>query len=251
MHPLLEASDKQFWHRFVPVYDAELDAVQPVTRILEMGVFKGNSIRWLATRYPDATIHGGDILPVQPEWPVSASIHYHRVDQGSPDQIRTLFDQIGAPLDVIVEDGSHVPLHQKQCLVEGLRHVRPGGLYILEDIHTSHPEHSKYRTQRGEGGEFVGPLHLLLAVEHLKSIGAPLDDTALEELSSASLFTRDEIRFLFARIASVLLFKRATLPHRCYRCGRDDFRYATLRCHCGVELYALADSMTAVLRIAG
>jgi predicted O-methyltransferase YrrM len=219
----------------------------PVRAVLEFGVFKGDSIRWLAEQCPGATIRGCDIVPLQPEWPTSPRIQYRRVDQGSPDELRRLFAMEPHSLDLIIEDGSHVPTHQRNCLVEGIRHVRPGGAYVLEDIHTSHPDHAKYRADRP--GAYVGPLQLLLALEHLRAINAPLDDDVVEALCRDSVFVADDVRLIDERLASIAIFKRATLPHRCYRCGRDAFDYAVLRCRCGEPLYAAADSMTAILRV--
>ncbi len=190
--PLLAHSDKHFWHRFAAVYETQLKALTNVTSVLDFGVFRGNSIRWLSEKYPDARIYGCDILAPQPEWPVSEAIQYFQVDQASPDQLRRLFDYIGVDLDLIIEDGSHLPLHQKNCLIEGIKHLRQDGVYIVEDIHTSHPEHQYYTA--GGPGFYIGPLHLLLAIEHLKAIEADLDDSTLDKLSSNSIFTREEVR---------------------------------------------------------
>ena len=246
--PLLRESDKAFWHRFVEVYEPELARLDRVAAVMEFGVFKGNSIRWLKERYPGARIIGCDILPRQPEWPAAEGILYVQMDQGSREQIRAVFRLAEATFDLIIEDGSHFPEHQRNCLVESLPHVRSGGIYVLEDIHTSHPQNPMF-LQLGRPA-LVGPLHLLLAIEHLRSTGAPLDDTALTRLSTSSLFSRDEVQLVYQRCAEIRLFKRATLPHRCYRCGRSDYDFGALKCQCGVELYHPADSMTAVIHVA-
>ncbi len=137
-------------------------------------MFKGDSIRWLAARFPDARIVGCDIVPPQPSWPVSPNIGYARLDQGSVEQIRRLFQHLNRQFDLIIEDGSHKPVHQRNCLVEALPYVRASGMYILEDIHTAHPAHPLYRELQRP--TVVGPLHLLLALEHLQANGAALDD---------------------------------------------------------------------------
>ena len=41
------------------------------------------------------------------------------------------------PFDVIIDDGSHVPSHQKLTFQTLWPHLRPGGLYAVEDIETS------------------------------------------------------------------------------------------------------------------
>ena len=83
--------------------------------------------------------------------------------------LRAVLAGLGMTFDLVIEDGSHHPIHQRNCLVETLPHVREGGLYILEDIHTAHPAHALYRWMGRD--HVIGPLHLLLALEHLQAIG--------------------------------------------------------------------------------
>ena len=111
---LLTESDKQYWHRYIPLYVEELSKMKECGRILEFGVFKGDSIRWLQNSYPSAQIYACDILPIQPEWPVSELVKYFYVDQASPAMISSMFAMIGDDLDLIIEDGSHMPEHRKK-----------------------------------------------------------------------------------------------------------------------------------------
>jgi len=242
----LKESDKLYWHRYIPVYVEELSGMKECKRILEFGVFKGDSIRWLQNSYPSAKIYGCDILPIQPEWPRSENIKYFFVDQANPDAVRSIFLMAGQSLDLIIEDGSHLPEHQRNCLVEGLKNLKSGGVYILEDIHTSHPEHPYYK-KTGVG--YIGPLHLLLFIEHFKAIGKELDKRVLENFSSSSLFNLEQVKYIFNKISQIRIYKRATLPLRCYACGGTDFNYNTLSCKCGVGLYSPVDSMTAIIHV--
>jgi hypothetical protein len=59
-------SDKIFWHGYIPFYETFFEG-RAFERIAEFGVYKGRSIRWLLQRFPDASIHGADILPIQAE----------------------------------------------------------------------------------------------------------------------------------------------------------------------------------------
>ncbi len=38
-------------------------------------------------------------------------------------------------LDIVIDDGSHVPEHQRITLEELLPHLRPGGVFLTEDMH--------------------------------------------------------------------------------------------------------------------
>lgn len=260
--PIDLTSDKSFWHGYTAFYEPRLPATLDGL-ILEFGVFKGNSIRWLLERYPAASVVGADILPQQPEWPVDRRASYRRLDQGSETQVSALFAELPAP-QLIIEDGSHMPSHQSRCLRLGLPALAPGGIYIVEDIHTSHPSHAQFRSEFGSGPRLAPllrgaratdvqgrqtSLSLLLAFEHLHRRGVERIDAAeLEALAAGDHFSHDDIESLYAMTASVEVYKRATLPGQCWRCGSERFDYLRWRCACGTELLAEADSMTVLIR---
>lgn len=243
-------SDKHYWHRYSRFYRPHFEALSPVTSILEYGVFKGASIRWLRGVFPAADIAAVDILPLQPEWPIGPGITYHVADQGDRPGIARLLRDVGRHFDLVIEDGSHSPPHQVNCLAETLSWVRPGGLYVLEDLHTSMPQHALYQQTCAAGTP--NSLHLLLFIEHLRATGKTLRPEDAQRLAAPGLFTVEDVQELAEGIAQVDLYHRATLPLRCYACGGDDFDPVALTCRCGVDLDVLgADSLTAVLRRAG
>ena len=43
----------------------------------------------------------------------------------------------GGEFDVIIDDGSHRPMHQQISLVSLYPHLKPGGQYIIEDLHVA------------------------------------------------------------------------------------------------------------------
>jgi len=235
-------SDKHFWHRYTDAYREAFQHLGAVTDILEFGVFNGESIAWLTKRFPDAHIVGVDILMPKPEWPRSDNIEYVLLDQGDRDAIRAMFARLGRYYDLLIEDGSHIPQHQASCLVEGMSHVRAGGLYILEDIHTSHPDNPGFAQYLTEGS--ANCLHVLLAIEHLKERGRTLTAEIAGELASPSFFGADELMTLFDQIATLHMYRRSSLPLYCYACGSDHFDYRRMRCQCGVDLFSSTDSMS-------
>jgi hypothetical protein len=267
--PLIQQSDKFFWHGYVGFYENHLPRTIDGD-IVEFGVFKGNSIRWLLERYPAARhIHGIDILPYQTSWPVDERVTYWQVDQHKDDQVRVCLQSI-APPDLIIEDGSHVPAHQSRCLKFGMTALRAGGLYVLEDIQTSLPAHPLYASEfsapkqlvRGLrdgmslssiGGRIQGrkatSLSLLLAFEQIRRRGGDrLTADELAMLTGGGHFSEDEIVRLDTQIAQVAVYKRATLPSACYACGSTIFDYHNYRCQCGVGVLDEADSMTVVIQ---
>jgi cephalosporin hydroxylase len=236
-------SDKYYWHRYIEEYERLVFSRLRPSRIVEFGVLHGDSIAALAKRFHQAEIVGVDILPEQPSWPKSEKIRYFQVDQANADDMAGLFRQIG-PCDLVVEDGSHIPEHQAICLRIGWPWVTPGGWYILEDIHTSHPNNANWKHHTLQG--CANALHVLLALEHLKAT----DRRVTAEMASAlsGFFEPNEIFDLSRTIANLYLFRRGLLPLRCYKCQQSDFDYVSLRCRCGVDLYAETDSMTCLLQ---
>ena len=240
-------SDKHTWHRYSGFYERHFAAIGPVSSILEYGVLRGASIRWLRRMFPQAEIVGVDILLQQPEWPTGPGITYVNADQGDRPGISRMLQDLDRRFDLVIEDGSHVPAHQANCLAETFPWLREGGLYVLEDLQTSHPHHPLYRTHCVPGTPTS--LHLLLLLEHRRALGQPLQADEAERISRGGVFTKADVDRLADMIAEVDMFHRSTLPLRCHACGTDDFDFVALSCRCGVDLDILGpDSMTAVLR---
>ena len=165
-------SDKHYWHRYTDAYERAFVSLGDVADILEFGVLEGGSIRWLANRFPRAMILGVDIAAPTLAWPHGERIEYVQADQGDAGAIDAMFARIGRRFDLVVDDGSHLPPHQASCLIKAFPFIRPGGLYILEDVHTSHPENPDFKQFNPPGT--ANCLHVLLAMRHLKECAEPL-----------------------------------------------------------------------------
>ncbi len=242
----IENTDKFFWHRYDAIYTDELSQLKDVKKIVEFGVFKGDSVRWLNREYSNAKIYAADILPIQPEWTENDSIIYYQLDQDKVSEIQSFFGTTGNEIDLIIEDGSHFPQHQKNCLLIGMNYLKSEGIYILEDLHTSHPHHDYY-IEQGKTKNYISPLHLLLFMEHYMSNNEQIQDSKIRELTNNSLFSYEEIKKLIDSVKSIKIYRRSTLPKKCYNCGSSDYNYHLLKCKCGADIFAEADSMTAVL----
>lgn len=251
-------SDKIFWHGYIPFYESFF-AGRQFERIAEFGVYKGRSTRWLLERFPKAQIYGADILPIQPEWPVDERFHFTQLDQAVREQIHSFLNQ--CQLDLIIEDGSHQPQHQINCLIEGLDALGPNGIYILEDAETSFANHPwwnkklhwwKFRERKALREQqrivsFGNALHLLLALDHCHRIHAPIDDELASQIAKNSLLTKEEITRIASQIKSIHLYRRTRLPDYCHDCGAQHFEYSKLRCVCGQEIFGGNESMSFVV----
>jgi hypothetical protein len=238
-------SDKYYWHRYVDKYEQAFTSLGDVSDILEFGVFEGASIRWLGQRFPGSKILGADITAPRPTWPRGSRFDYVQADQSDTSAIRAMLSRFDRRYDLIVDDGSHLPPHQASCLVEAFPFVRPGKLYIIEDIHTCHPDNPDFSHYSPPGA--ANCLHVLLAMQHLKDCSLPLSPEVAVTLATPGFFSTDDLVYLFENIRGIDFFKRTSLPLRCYRCRSSAFNYKQLRCVCGVDLYAASDSMSALL----
>lgn len=249
-------SDKVFWHKFDQFYESKLPL--KANNILEIGVFKGNSIKYWRRKYSKSNIVGIDIVEEKECWPKDDKIQYFKLDQSNALGYNELLSNLSRKYDVIIEDGSHDPLHQKISLMESISFLEKGAMYILEDIHTSHKNHILYKkraeylnSKRGvfkkKTEDYFMTLQCVLLIEFL--ISNKIENCNLAELINFehSIFTQYEIIMLIEKIKKIDIYKRSTLPNYCYSCGTSNYNLNSLKCKCGTNLYEFADSMTAIL----
>lgn len=125
---------------------------------------------WRSYFGPTSVIHGVDINPkcLRYEAP-DDGIFVHIGNQSNRTFLRQLARRLhaqGGQVDIILDDGSHFPSHQKQSfesLFFGL--LRPGGLYLVEDVHTSYIE--SYEGGIRRDGTFMEYAKRLLDCIHL------------------------------------------------------------------------------------
>jgi hypothetical protein len=63
-----------------------------------------------------------------------------RGDMASPHDLERLTTSIGEPIDIVIDDASHASHHQQIALAHIFPHVKPGGLYIIEDLGWQPPQ---------------------------------------------------------------------------------------------------------------
>ena len=104
--------------------------------ILEIGVFKGNSIRMFNEFF------GGKCeiycLDVNPDYDVShlgENIHFSVLDQGDIKEFVKNLN--GIKFDIILDDASHIQYNQMLSYSVFRKLLKPNGIYVMEDIHTS------------------------------------------------------------------------------------------------------------------
>lgn len=110
--------------------------------MLEIGYHQGASARMWEEYFPHARIFAMDLQQ-------SHKSGRHEVlqgDQSRPEDVKRIAETVGKAR-LIVDDGSHHPVHQFECFNYLFRHLlEPGGVYIVEDVECNywHPDSSVY-----------------------------------------------------------------------------------------------------------
>ena len=145
-------------HAFTVVYAHAFERIrQSATRVLEVGVFYGSSIRMWREYFSKAEVVGVDpfagllghgVRFPEPrrflnQWQrgeVGDRVKLIEADQADTRQLRRTVSEVqttGGLFDVIIDDGSHKHRDQQQTLGFLFPLVKPGGVFVIEDIHTS------------------------------------------------------------------------------------------------------------------
>lgn len=166
------------WIHYLDIYERHLSPYRgKPLKMLEIGIDQGGSLEmWREYFGPDATIFGIDINPECAKR-VNAPNQVRIGSQADPEFLRSVLDEIGTP-DVILDDGSHVSEHQRTSFDVLFPKLREGGLYIIEDMHTSYFRgfQGGYR-RKGTAVEFVkNMIDDLHAWYHTKSTTTPAKD---------------------------------------------------------------------------
>lgn len=127
------------WTHYLDRYDQHFGRYKGTALgMLEIGVYVGGSLElWRGYFGPDARIMGVDINPacvalVDPPNMVRIG------SQDDPEFLLSAVADLGMPLDIVLDDGSHVGRHQWTSFRTLFPLLSDGGLYVIEDLHTSY-----------------------------------------------------------------------------------------------------------------
>jgi predicted O-methyltransferase YrrM len=104
-------------------------------KVCEIGVMEGASLRMFAEYFRHAVIYGIDIQDASQL--NSDRIRTYVADQADRKQLAAFIEVNGSDFDLVLDDGGHTMAQQQISFAVLFRSVRPGGYYIIEDVHTS------------------------------------------------------------------------------------------------------------------
>lgn len=139
-------------HFYTPLYDMILGPRRSeVSRMLEIGLLRNGpevgedadrvtgdlpSVRMWLDYFPHAMVHGFDISDFS--FYQHDRFSFTRGDSGRTEDLEAI-----APanvfFDFIIDDGSHASFHQQLAFATLFPKLRPGGIYIIEDLQWQSP----------------------------------------------------------------------------------------------------------------
>lgn len=132
------------WIHYFDIYHRHFQKfVGQEVHLIEVGIFSGGSLdMWKDYFGPQCHVYGVDIEPACKAYE-DARTHVFIGDQGSRDFWREFKKQVPR-VDILVDDGGHKAHQQIATLEEILPHLRPGGVYLCEDVVGLHNRFAAY-----------------------------------------------------------------------------------------------------------
>jgi hypothetical protein len=189
---LKTGTDKASFHNFCEIYDNVLQNYRDEEiRLLEIGIQNGYSLKMWKEYFTNAEIIGADID--DKSFLDDERIKTHIVNQ----EISSELLSIPGSFDIIIDDGGHTMLQQQVTLSTMFSRLKSGGIFILEDLHTSVSSFNGYKFFGGTNSNNTLKLLKDLIDGKMSSndyfITNPEFDLLLSNISSVKIFEVDPI----------------------------------------------------------
>ena len=190
-----------FINTFAAHYEDHFSAMRhdPI-RLLEIGIggyefgtLGGGSLRMWQRFFPRGLIYGLDIHE-KPEV-TGPRIRTIKADQSDAAALREIATAIG-PIDIVIDDGSHVNDHVRTTYETLFPFVRPGGYYVIEDLQTSYWPEFGGELPPGSSRTTAGMLKDLIDRIHFREYADVPDDEARNMNHPSDVFIYRNIAFL-------------------------------------------------------
>jgi len=131
-------------HGYLNFYEPIFKEIKSCENIMEIGVRSGGSLILLSNYFPEAIIHGIDIVHENYIFPSPEKIKTYTCNQENRDDLKDLVNSIDKEFDIILDDGGHTMKQQQTSFGFLFSKLKKGGLYIIEDLHTSKDDDFKH-----------------------------------------------------------------------------------------------------------
>lgn len=125
------------WQHYFDIYDRHFSRFRGTdVHVVEIGIYSGGSLEmWKDYFGPNARIYGVDIQPACQAY-ADESVKVFIADQKDRSfwkRFKTDVPQV----DIVIDDGGHQFEQQVASFEELLPYMRPGGVYLCEDLHAA------------------------------------------------------------------------------------------------------------------
>lgn len=133
--------DKSSKHSYELCYEKHFLPVknQPIN-ILEIGIFKGESMKVWLEYFPNATVYGIDIFQriKENELPIlkNPRVKYLKLDSISEQAKQIITENWGdIKFDFIIDDGLHTPVANRLTFLNFINFLKNDGVFFIEDVY--------------------------------------------------------------------------------------------------------------------
>jgi len=180
-------------HGFTEIYEETFAFLknEPI-RLCEIGIAQGGSLLMWKEYFPKAKIYGIDILNRHKM--NSDRVETFVADQSDREQLQSFINEYGGDFDILIDDGGHAMNMQQISFGFLFKFIKPGGYYVIEDVHTSSEKLGPYYGAEIGGGNST----LTMIINFIRS----------GKIESKYL-TNEECAYLSANIEYCTLFTRS------------------------------------------
>ena len=134
----------KYSHRFCDFYEQQISHLrQEKIKLLEIGILKGRSLKMWKEYFPHGLIYGADVI--DKSHLMEDRISIEKCDQENQEDLKHLFN--GETFDIIIDDGGHTMKQQQFTLANLFCRIKPGGVFFMEDLHTSYSHTTKFNNE--------------------------------------------------------------------------------------------------------
>jgi len=124
-------------HNYTQFYQLFFESIRDIPmNVLEIGVATGASLRMWKEYFSKSIIYGMDLSENHKQYEEDR-IKVLVGNQSDKQFLKSVINSIGM-FDIIIDDGSHISCHQIASFESLFSNVKPGGFYVIEDLHASY-----------------------------------------------------------------------------------------------------------------
>jgi len=132
-------SDKNTIHSYLPLYEKLLTSKKETAkRVLEVGIWRGGSIKLWKDFFTNAVVHGVDIIDINTVWSEIKNnrgiVLHTSTNAYDSDFVTTNFLNQNIKFDFLLDDGPHTLESMKQFIRLYSQLMADDGILIIEDV---------------------------------------------------------------------------------------------------------------------